>query len=147
MPIMCSRIRTLSARIFRASLSCCTASPWTAPACLFRIVFQMRSGGGKKKTPSRLLPRSSLLLALLLARVLPVSREWNNVVIYVWVCVCILCSRIIFYLQVGPARLWHPGVPGKGNEERERKKKHVRFLHFYPLTNLPLHPISSLKSS
>lgn len=27
-PIMCSRMRTLSARIFKASRSCCTPSPW-----------------------------------------------------------------------------------------------------------------------
>lgn len=146
MPIMCSRIRTLSARIFRASLSCCTASPWTAPACLFRIVFQMRSGGEKKQTH----PLASYLVqAFSWLSFWPGCSLWAEseiMLLSMCECVCILCSRIIFYLQVGPARLWHPGVPGKGNEERERKK-HVRFLHFYPLTNLPLHPISSLKSS
>lgn len=146
MPIMCSRIRTLSARIFRASLSCCTASPWTAPACLFRIVFQMRSGGEKKKTPSRLLPRSSLLLALLLARVLPVSREWNNVVIYVWVCVYFM-QQNNFLLTGRPCSPVAPGGPWQRKWREREKKKNVRFLHFYPLTNLPLHPISSLKSS
>lgn len=36
-PIMCSRMRTLSARIFRASRSCCTPSPWYGRNAKFRV--------------------------------------------------------------------------------------------------------------
>lgn len=49
MPIMCSRIRTLSARIFRASLSCCTASPCTVPSCWLKVSVYIRSVKRKRK--------------------------------------------------------------------------------------------------
>lgn len=82
---MCSRIRTLSAKIFRASRSCCTASPWMTPSFLLWPVI-------KNKTKQRDLPCNVSYLTQARPR-LSLLPQWS-----LWV------KKVMLSLQVGDLR-------------------------------------------